>query len=143
MLKIAYTILATVPGVPCIYYGDEAGMEGYRDPFNRLPYPWGKENAELLDYYKRIGRIRINEPLYKDGYFDIVECTSELLAFARYNDNQFAITVVNRSDKKIHIDSNVTLKNIETNREITTVLPNKVYILKGNCSYENLSIEFL
>ena len=40
-------------------------------------------------------------------------------------------------------DSNVTLKNIETNREITTVLPNKVYVLKGNCSYENLSIEFL
>lgn len=143
MLKIAYTILATVPGVPCIYYGDEAGMEGYRDPFNRLPYPWGKENSELVEYYRKIGKIRTNEPLYKDGYFDIIECTPELLAFARYSDNQFALTVVNRSDKKIHIDSNVTLKNIETNREISTVLPNKVYILKGNCCYQNLSVEFI
>ena len=71
-LKLAYTILATVPGIPCIYYGDEIGMEGYRDPFNRLPFPWGKENLELLDFYKKIGEIRTKEPLYKDGLFKVV-----------------------------------------------------------------------
>ena len=143
MLKIAYTILATVPGVPCIYYGDEAGMEGYRDPFNRLPYPWGKEDQNILNHYKRIGKIRINEPLYKDGYFDMVECTSDVMSFARYNENEFVLTVVNRSEKKIHIDSNMNLKNIETNRAAHAVSPNSAIILKCIGNYENLNIEFI
>ena len=43
LLKLAYLIVATMPGVPCIYYGDEAGVEGGRDPFNRKPYPGGHE----------------------------------------------------------------------------------------------------
>ena len=143
LLKIAYTMLATVPGVPCIYYGDEAGMEGYRDPFNRLPYPWGKEDNELLNHYKKIGKIRINEKLYKDGYFDIVECTEDLLAFARYNQEEFVLTIVNRSNQRVHIDSNIDLKNIETNRSIHTVSPNTAIIVKGKESYDKLNIEFI
>lgn len=143
MLKLAYTIIATVPGIPCIYYGDEAGMEGYRDPFNRLPYPWGKEDTELLDFYKKIGKIRINERLYKDGYFDLVECTPELLAFVRYSDNEFVLTIVNQGNKKLHIDSNIDLMNIETNRLVYTISPNSAIILKGKDSYENLNIEFI
>ena len=136
-------MLATVPGVPCIYYGDEAGMEGYRDPFNRLPYPWGKEDNELLNHYKKIGKIRINEKLYKDGYFDIVECTEDLLAFARYNQEEFVLTIVNRSNQRVHIDSNIDLKNIETNRSIHTVSPNTAIIVKGKESYDKLNIEFI
>jgi glycosidase len=65
MLKLAYAIVSTVPGIPCIYYGDEAGMEGYRDPFNRLPYPWGREEYELVDFYKKVGKIRTKEPLFR------------------------------------------------------------------------------
>ena len=37
---------------PCVYYGDEAGMEGYRDPFNRGCYPWGEEDPDLLAWYR-------------------------------------------------------------------------------------------
>ena len=143
MLKLAYTIIATVPGIPCIYYGDEAGMEGYRDPFNRLPYPWGKEDKELLDHYTRIGSIRRKEKIFKDGYFDLVECTPTLLAFARYNESGFVLTIVNRGNEKLHIDSNIVLKNIETNREINTISPNSAYILKANDSYDKLNIEFI
>ena len=72
-LKLAYTILATVPGIPCIYYGDEAGMEGYRDPFNRKPYPWGKEEHTLIEFYKKIGEIRLSSSAYKEGNFKIIE----------------------------------------------------------------------
>ena len=143
MLKLAYTIIATVPGIPCIYYGDEAGIEGYRDPFNRLPFPWGKEDTELLEHYRKIGNIRINERLYKDGYFDLVECTPNLLAFARYNEDEFVLTVVNRGKQKLHIDSNIALKNIETNRVVRIVAPNSAIILKGKDSYEKLNIEFI
>ena len=118
-------------------------MEGYRDPFNRLPYPWGKEDQNILNHYKRIGKIRTNEPLYKDGYFDMVECTSDVMSFARYNENEFVLTVVNRSEKKIHIDSNMNLKNIETNRAAHAVSPNSAIILKCIGNYENLNIEFI
>ena len=143
LLKLAYTIIATVPGIPCIYYGDEAGMEGYRDPFNRLPYPWGKEDKELLDHYTKIGNIRRKEKIFKDGYFDLVECTPTLLVFARYNESGFVLTIVNRGNEKLHIDSNIVLRNIETNREINTISPNSAYILKANDNYDKLNIEFI
>lgn len=54
-LRCAYVTIACLPGVPCVYYGDEAGMEGWRDPFNRRPFPWGHEEQSLLAHYRRIG----------------------------------------------------------------------------------------
>ena len=142
LLKLAYAILATVPGVPCIYYGDEGGMEGYRDPFNRLPYPWGKEDKGLLDYYKKINKIRARESVYKEGLFAIVECTPEILAFSRYNDEEYAITVINRGMDKFYIDANVSLKSSEGGRQVKTVMPNSAYILKGVGDFNSAKIEF-
>ncbi len=142
-LKLAYTILATVPGVPCIYYGDEAGMEGYRDPFNRRPYPWGQENADLLKHYKKIGEMRIKEPLYAQGDFDIIKCDSDILAYARYDENSFALTVINRGNTKFEIESNLSLKNIHTNKPISKIAPIKAYVLKSNSSYKSLKIKFI
>ena len=58
LLKVASAMQFTLPGFPCIYYGDEAGMEGYRDPFNRCCYPWGKENKELIEWHKKTCRCQ-------------------------------------------------------------------------------------
>ena len=142
LLKLAYTIIATVPGVPCIYYGDEAGMEGYRDPFNRLPYPWGREDDELLEFYRAIGKIRLGEELYKSGEFDIVECNSDLLAFARYNESGFALTVVNRGEEKYYLDADVSLVNASNGRRIKVINPCKAYILKCKSLYNAEKIRF-
>ncbi len=142
LLKLAYAIIATAPGVPCIYYGDEAGMEGYHDPFNRLPYPWGREENELLEYYKKINRIRINEPVFKDGLFEIVECNSDILAFARYKDDGFVLTVINRSKEKYNLCANVNLKNLSSGRAIKVIAPNSACILKGSKDFNSLEIEF-
>lgn len=57
-LRPAALMQYTLPGVPCIYYGDEAGMEGYRDPFNRGCFPWGQENAGLTDWYRSLAELR-------------------------------------------------------------------------------------
>jgi glycosidase len=140
-LKMAYAILATVPGIPCIYYGDEAGMEGYRDPFNRLPYPWGKEEKELVDFYTNIGKIRTNEAVFKYGRFKIIKCTSDLLIFARYFNDEFLLTVINRSENKFSINSDVSLKNLQTKRKINQILPCSAYILKGKSIIDDLKIE--
>ena len=60
---LAAAVLFALPGMPCIYYGDEAGLSGYADPFNRAVYPWGRENRELLSWYKACGALRKNEAL--------------------------------------------------------------------------------
>ena len=143
LLKLAYAIVATVPGVPCIYYGDEAGMQGYRDPFNRLPFPWGKEDNEILEFYQKIGKIRRQEEVFKGGLFNLLECNSDILAFARYNDDdEFTVTLVNRSTEKYSFESSISLKSCETNRKITAIKPQTAYILKGKGDALSLELEF-
>ena len=142
LLKLAYAIVATVPGVPCIYYGDEVGMQGYRDPFNRMPFPWGKEDSEILEFYKKIGKIRKEERVFKGGLFKLIECNSNVLAFARYNDEEFTVTLVNRSTEKYNFESNIPLKSCETNRKINVLKPLSAYILKGKGDIEELEFEF-
>ncbi len=139
-LKMAYLINATVPGIPCVFYGDEAGMEGYRDPFNRLPFPWGKEDTELLDFYRRIGEIRRAEALYKDGFFKILHCDSDALAFARYDEKSCIITLVNRSDKKLKLETNFTAKNLLKNKTQKIISGNEIAIFKVKKAVE--AIEF-
>ena len=58
LLKLGSLMQMTLPGVPCIYYGDEAGMEGYNDPFNRRCYPWGKEDSRLFAWYHALSSLR-------------------------------------------------------------------------------------
>ena len=82
-LKIAVCLQMTLPGVPCIYYGDEAGMEGYNDPFNRCCYPWGHENQELQDWYRRVIAIRRSSAVYTDGSCRLLAARDGLFAFER------------------------------------------------------------
>ncbi|MGN0709312.1 MAG: glycoside hydrolase family 13 protein, partial [Anaerovoracaceae bacterium] len=84
MLKIASVLQMTLPGVPCIYYGDEAGMEGYKDPFNRQCYPWGHENRELQEWYRKIIAFRRARPVYRDGEYRTVAAIDGLYAFERF-----------------------------------------------------------
>ncbi len=100
MLCAAFTLLATLPGIPAIYYGDEAGMQGYADPFNRRTYPWGKEDEEILSHYETVGRIRRSHSVYGDGRFRLLFCDRDLLIFTRENENDTLLTALNRSKKK-------------------------------------------
>ncbi|MBQ7161028.1 MAG: glycoside hydrolase family 13 protein [Clostridia bacterium] len=99
LLKLAWLICATMPGVPCIYYGDEAGMEGWGDPFNRRPYPWGREDGELLKFYRRIGKFRRAHQVYREGIFKVVHASGGTLIFSRGEGGETLYTAVNLSDK--------------------------------------------
>ncbi|MBR3978287.1 MAG: glycoside hydrolase family 13 protein [Oscillospiraceae bacterium] len=57
-LLLATVLQYTLPGSPSIYYGDEAGCEGAKDPFNRRTYPWGRENRDILNHYQSLGNLR-------------------------------------------------------------------------------------
>jgi len=102
-LKMAYTTIATLPGIPSIYYGDEAGMEGYSDPFCRRTYPWGRECYELINHYKCIAQIRNSSNVFKDGDFSVKLITDELFIFERYSKSESYLTVVNNSKHDIRI----------------------------------------
>ncbi|MDD2955766.1 MAG: glycoside hydrolase family 13 protein [Oscillospiraceae bacterium] len=97
LLKMAYAILYFLPGVPCLYYGDEAGLSGYRDPFNRCPYPWGSEDGELLQFFRAIGNIRAQSRVLTDGAFTAVQVSSSVFSFLRQKDGEGLFVAVNRS----------------------------------------------
>ena len=100
-LKMAYTMLATLPGIPTIFYGDEAGLEGYSDPFNRMPYPWGREDKEILDFYRKIGIIRSGNIAFSRAPLEIHELTKNLLLFSRRSGDHVFITAINNSQEPI------------------------------------------
>lgn len=102
-LEMAYTILATLPGIPSIFYGDEAGLQGYHDPFNRMPYPWGRENRLILDFYRKIGKIRRKSDVYKKGEFKLLHLDSQILIFERYTGKKAFITFINNSKDDVTV----------------------------------------
>jgi len=66
-LRLFSLLQFTFPGVPGIYYGDEAGMEGFRDPFNRGPFPWGEEDGKLQSWFQALARLRRGHPALRTG----------------------------------------------------------------------------
>ncbi|MCR4593603.1 MAG: glycoside hydrolase family 13 protein [Clostridiales bacterium] len=101
LLKMAAAIQYMLPGVPSLYYGDEAGMQGYKDPFNRACYPWGKENKDLLDFYKKLGKFRRGHALFREGGFKPVSYVLGCIAFARYDKDDCALIIANRNEHEI------------------------------------------
>lgn len=101
-LKIASLLQFTLYGVPSVYYGDEVGLEGNMDPFNRMCYPWGKENKEILDWYTKLAKIRKN-PLFKDGITNILVQNNGFFAFERTSGEQNIIIAVNMGSDKFRI----------------------------------------
>ena len=83
-LKVAVVLQMTLPGVPCIYYGDEAGMEGYNDPFNRRCFPWGSENKDLQDWYRKVIAIRSSHAVYIDGDYRLLVARDGFFSFERF-----------------------------------------------------------
>ncbi len=93
LLKMCAVLQYTMFGFPCVYYGDEVGMEGYKDPFCRGCYPWGRENKLLLDFYRRLGELR-NMHVFTDGDFHETVAEKGVYAFERISaDSGTAVTV--------------------------------------------------
>ncbi len=95
-LKIASIIQYTVYGVPDLYYGDEAGVEGFKDPFNRMPYPWGRENGELLGHYRALGKMRASESVLKNGDFRAEVISNSAIKLARTSKKDKLLVIANR-----------------------------------------------
>ena len=100
LLKIASVIQYTVFGFPSVYYGDEAGLEGYHDPFCRLPYPWGCEEEELIKHYKELGRLRREHSCLKDGFFEFIYKDEDCIIYRRKKDKDSLTVAINVGDSE-------------------------------------------
>ena len=96
-LHVAAAILFTFPGSPMVYYGDEAGMEGAADPFNRRTYPWGRENQALLTWFRWLGQLRKSRSSLRRGSLSWLEARGPLLAYLRETFDESTATLVNAS----------------------------------------------
>lgn len=101
-LRIAAALQYTVFGVPSLFYGDEAGLEGYHDPFCRRPYPWGNEDARLLAFYRKLGRIRCENPVLAAGDFRLLAVSAHAIAFERNGAAGRLIVAANRQEEPFY-----------------------------------------
>lgn len=98
LLKLASALQFTLPGTPCVYYGDEAGMDGGADPFNRRCYPWGSEDHELISWYTGLARLRKRHACLKDGKYKLIQACAGVFAFTRGQGRERILMAVNVSD---------------------------------------------
>ena len=72
-------------------------MEGYKDPFNRRTYPWGREDREMLNHFKRLGKLRKDYPALRLGDIQFSEAEDRRLSFSRTYEGKTVHVYVNRS----------------------------------------------
>ena len=98
-----------LPGMPCIYYGDEAGMEGYRDPFNRRFYPWGSEDTTLQSFYAELAKLKRTLPALRSGKTEIIFAGGNRFTMRRTENGQSVYICLNRSDAPVNIEGKTVL----------------------------------
>ena len=123
----AIFLQTTFPGIAGIYYGDEVGLGGADDPFNREPFPWNDQsswNKTILEFTKTMMHIKKSNPIFKYGRFELLDYMEDVVIFRRILQDESLICVVNRDrlTKDINISSNahtidILYGNCEANLE--------------------------
>ena len=104
----------SMPGMPCVYYADEAGLEGCADPFCRRTYPWGNEDKDMLAYYRQMIAMRNNHPMLSTGECRYIAPCDDVFGVIRTIENGVdalgnpakngcAVTLINRSAHAIDV----------------------------------------
>lgn len=104
LLYLAAVLQYTLPGIPSLFYGDEAGVQGYGDPFCRACYPWGNEDGYLLEFYKNMGRFRRSCEAFIDGDFIPVFANFGHIAYIRRGKREQVLICVNRGYEQAEVD---------------------------------------
>lgn len=104
-VMMAAVLQFTLPGVPCIYYGDENAMEGHRDPFCRRCFDWLHTDEELLAFYRKLGALRRKFGVFSEGEYGEVYADSSCLLYERRNSEEVVYIWVNNSycEYSIHV----------------------------------------
>lgn len=135
----------TSPGVPQIYYGDEVGLEGEMSPDCRRAFPWGKEDKDILSFYKKLITLRKSNEIFTKGDIKYIKMNDDIFSFLRYNDkDEKGLVIILRKDSKVNIDI-LGLKlydyfeNQKLNVDSSTFELKKGYYIYSNFILENYS----
>ncbi|MGO2118620.1 MAG: glycoside hydrolase family 13 protein [Fusobacterium sp.] len=96
ILELMVTMQMVFPGVPLIYYGDEAGVQGEKDPDNRRTYPWGHEDKEIESMYRNLIKLRKSSKMFSIGEFKQLELGEDVYGVIRKYEDDYALIVINR-----------------------------------------------
>lgn len=113
----AFTILYTVYGVPSVFYGDEAGVEGHRDPFCRRPYPWGREESALVETVRFLGELRRTHPSLAKGEFCVIHHSARAIAYERVLGDDRLIIAANMGEEALTLDLTGRWKRLTPKKE--------------------------
>ena len=121
LLRMASFLQYMLPGTPSLYYADEAGMEGYKDPFNRRPYPWGQEDLMLLEHHRQLGQLRKELEVLRFGDIQFFKASEGKLGFTRSFGGKTVCVYLNRSQDPWTIPTGTVL--MQKNLQHRTLLP--------------------
>lgn len=125
LLKIISGLQFTFYGLPSVFYGDEVGIEEDSPDFSRKCYPWGKENIEILNWYKTLAKIR-KYKVFKDGKMEVIKAKSKEIIFKRIKGNETILVIANLDiDDYVYSDGNKYKSLIDNQTKDTIVVSNK------------------
>ena len=113
-LKLAWLFMFTIPGAPCIYYGDEVGVDGRHDPDCRKSFPWDESrwDNDLLDYAKECCVLRKNHPALRRGEYERLYTQDKVAAFGRTLKDETIVIVLNASDEERKVELRAPAKKV-------------------------------
>ncbi len=142
LVKAGAALLMGFPGAPCIYYGDEVGLDGGHDPDNRRCMPWDERewDRDLRAFHQKLIRIRKRSEALKNGGFQHLYAEGDLIAFQRQSLAEQIIVVAFRgADGGPAVKIDMVLANIADGRTLTDLLGGKQYVVKnGSLRLEDL-----
>lgn len=139
-LRLAVFWQMTFPGSPMIYYADEAGLEGFTDPYNRGTFPWGREDETVQSWYWRMTGLRQRYPALIQGEWRLLLGGKDAVAYARVSNGETAVAAFNRSAEepgKIHIagDADLTgdMADVFTGERVVLTPGTELTVPAGQC----------
>lgn len=141
-LRLGAFLQMTFYGVPCIYYGDEVGMEGGKDPYNRGTYPWRHVDVQLRQWYQQLGNLRNQTACLSSGYFTPLYAKGDVYVYLRHfidgknplgedGDGSIVLCAVNRAfeERTAEIDASQF-----AGKKLTEVFTKEVLKTEGSAS---------
>jgi cyclomaltodextrinase / maltogenic alpha-amylase / neopullulanase len=139
-LKLAFLFQMAFPGAPAIYYGDEIGMEGGKDPDSRRAFPWlqNKWDQDLLQWVKMLIALRKRTPSLRRGEYIRLLGEEKVYAFARMLGDQNVAIVLNASAQNRRIEIPCNTLNWGEGRVVQSLIDGQKFSVSGGKLSTNL-----
>ena len=118
VMRAAVLIQMTFVGAPTIYYGDEAGVVGFTDPDNRRTYPWGREDREMVDFYRKAIALHKAYPVLTDGSYKDLGSGKNRVLYGRFSRDEQFVVAVNSDSQPLKVEIPVWETGVERKSSI-------------------------